>query len=484
MATASTTRPVDTAMKTFSKRLFTTVLLLFLAFASCVMLLQYQREKMFKTELLDTKLQDLNIALHGLIKYNGMSDSLLNDFMARLGQFEGKSIPRFTLIESDGTVIFDSESKTLMDNHSSRPEIRNAIKHGAAYVVDRKSETTQKEYFYSATYFSGDGIVIRSSLPYDVTLAQTLAIDAQYILATLLVAALMLLILYRYTKSIGKVFRQLNDFFSKASRGEDIATFGARFPANGLGGLAKHIIDLYAEIRQSEDDKARLKRQLTQNISHELKTPVSSIKGFLETVVNNPGMPEDTRTQFLKRCNDQADRLTSLLNDILTLASIEEDGSKQHERAKVNILALLDTIASETNLQLKHKGMQFLKLVSPQVNVNANPSLAYSIFRNLTDNAISYAGEGSTITVRHVAEHGGQHTFCFADNGAGVAPEHLPHLFERFYRVDKGRSRKMGGTGLGLAIVKNAVIAHGGTIQVRLSDSGGLEFLFTLPKQQ
>lgn len=466
----------------FSTRLFLTVLLLFLAFVSCFVFFQYNREKMFKTELLNTKLQDLNFNLYELTKYYGFSDSLLHEFIARIDKFDEKYDPRFTLIKEDGLVIFDSENKKLMDNHSSRPEIKDAIKYGSAYVVERKSKTTQKEYFYSATYFKDGGLIIRSSLPYNVSLSKALEVDSEYIWMTLLVTAVLLFILYRYTRNIGKVFLQLNHFFLRVRRGEDISTLDVKFPDNGLGDLARHIIELYAEIRESEEDKARLKRQLTQNISHELKTPVSSIKGFLETIVDNPDMPAETRNQFLKRCNDQANRLTTLLHDIMTLTRMDEADNRHYDRTKINILALLDTIGADTNLQLKEKKMQYLKLVSPQVYVEANYSLVYSIFRNLTDNAISYAGVGTTITVRHVTEDDEMHTFQFTDNGVGVDPKHIPHLFERFYRVDKGRSRKLGGTGLGLAIVKNAVIFHGGTILVRLSESGGLEFVFTLPK--
>ena len=468
----------------FSSRLFLTVLLLFLAFVSCFIFFQYNREKMYKTELLNTKLQDLNLALYELTKYYGMSDSLLVEFIGRTETVEGIAKPRFTLIKEDGLVIYDSENKRLMDNHSSRPEIRQAMRDGSAYVVARRSDTMQRDYFYSATYFKEGGLVIRSSLPYDVSLSKMLAVDIEYLLVTLAVSFVLLIILYKYTKNIGKVFHQLNHFFTRAKSGEDISTLDVKFPDNGLGDLARHIVQLYAEIRDSEEDKSRLKRQLTQNISHELKTPVSSIKGFIETILDNPDMPEETRNQFLSRCNDQASRLTSLLHDIMTLTRMDEADNRHYDKNRINILTLLDTIEAETNLQLKDKHMQFLKLVSPQVIVEANYSLVYSIFRNLTDNAIAYAGMGTTITIRHIAEDDAMHTFQFSDNGVGVDPRHLPHLFERFYRVDKGRSRKLGGTGLGLAIVKNAVLFHGGSIQVRAAESGGLEFVFTLPKQR
>ena len=130
--------------------------------------------------------------------------------------------------------------------------------------------------------------------------------------------------------------------------------------------------------------------------------------------------------------------------------------------------------------------MTFCNHLQPNIVVRGSTSLLYSVFRNLTDNAIAYAGVGTTITInaelssnKMFDDHRKWH-FTFSDNGVGVAPEHLPRIFERFYRVDKGRSRKMGGTGLGLAIVKNAVLLHGGTISVHNNEQGGLCFEFTL----
>lgn len=148
----------------------------------------------------------------------------------------------------------------------------------------------------------------------------------------------------------------------------------------------------------------------------------------------------------------------------------------------MNIPDLLQSIQRDVSMQMEAKHVTFRALVDPEVAVDGNPSLLYSIFRNLTDNSIAYGGEGVTITVQVLSESADFYTFSFSDNGPGVASEHIPHLFERFYRIDKGRSRKMGGTGLGLAIVKNSVLLHRGNISVRLGIAGGLEFVFTLPK--
>jgi len=240
-------------------------------------------------------------------------------------------------------------------------------------------------------------------------------------------------------------------------------------------------MSMYDQLQNAEEDKNRLKRQLTQNVAHELKTPVSSIRGYLETIVSDPGMDEEVKNHFIQRCFIQSQRLSSLLQDISTLNKLD-DAPGSYEREPVNILTLFNMILSDVAQKLKEKNITVRTLIGPEVVVTGSHSLLYSIFRNLTDNAIAYAGEGVTVTVQVLSEDENYYTFSFADNGVGVAAEHLPHLFERFYRVDKGRSRKMGGTGLGLAIVKNAVLLHHGSISVRLAQTGGLEFIFSLPK--
>ncbi len=223
-----------------------------------------------------------------------------------------------------------------------------------------------------------------------------------------------------------------------------------------------------------------LKRQLTQNIAHELKTPVASIQGYLETILDNPNIKEDTKEQFLRRSFAQAQRLTALLHDISTLNRLD-DAPTERDFADVDIATMVEGIEKDTALQLEAKHMAFVNQLPEHLVVKGNQSLLYSVFRNLTDNAIAYAGDGTTINLT-AEEVGYEWHFSFSDNGVGVPAEHLPRIFERFYRVDKGRSRKMGGTGLGLAIVKNAVLLHGGKISVHNRPTGGLEFNFYILK--
>ena len=233
-----------------------------------------------------------------------------------------------------------------------------------------------------------------------------------------------------------------------------------------------------------QEEQARMKQQITQNISHELKTPVSSIQGYLETILDNPTLPSDTVHQFLERCFAQSNRLTNLLRDISALTRMT-DAANMIDVEDVDLTPVIRNIGKELALNFEERHMNLVLSIPDHMKMQGNASLLYSIFRNLLDNALAYAGEGTTVRVTCFTADDEAYYFSVSDNGVGVGPEHLGRLFERFYRVDKGRSRKIGGTGLGLAIVKNAVLFHGGNINAKLANGDhGLEFLFTLKKKK
>lgn len=232
-----------------------------------------------------------------------------------------------------------------------------------------------------------------------------------------------------------------------------------------------------------EEEQGQLKRQLTQNIAHELKTPVSSIQGYLETIVTNKNIPAEKVDVFLQRCYEQSNRLSRLLRDISALTRMDE-AANMLEIERIDITELVKKIIDEVALEIDEKHITVINSLKNDIHIRGNYSLIYSIFRNLMDNAIAYAGNNIRITLNCFREDESLYYFSFADTGVGIGSAHLQRLFERFYRVDKGRSRKLGGTGLGLAIVKNAVLIHGGNISAKSSQGGGLEFIFTLAKER
>ena len=240
------------------------------------------------------------------------------------------------------------------------------------------------------------------------------------------------------------------------------------------------LTEAFNSMADSLQETERQRREFIANVSHELKTPVAAIQGYLETLLANPCLTAEKRTAFLEKSCAQVARLRSLLADISTVTRMDE-ASQLIRKERVVLNDIVDEIRADMQLRPEGQRLRVNCDFPYPLEMEGSPSLLGSVFRNLADNAAAYSG-GRDIFIRLLDNSPEQYTLQFADNGIGVEEEHLPHIFERFYRIDKGRSRKLGGTGLGLAIVKNAVMMHGGTISVRNSERGGLEFTFTLHK--
>ena len=221
---------------------------------------------------------------------------------------------------------------------------------------------------------------------------------------------------------------------------------------------------------------------MTNNIAHELKTPVTSIRGNLETLQQQHEISPDKQRFFLDRAYTQALRLSDLIRDVALITKIEE-ATDLFERKPVDLKQVVEEVIADHKNTLDAHRVQIVDRIGRGTTVEGNHTLLYSIFWNLTDNAVNYAGEGVTITIEQYAEDDDFYYFSFHDNGCGVPEADLEKIFVRFYRVDEGRSRKNGGSGLGLSIVRNSVLYHKGRISAKNRKEGGLEFLFSLAKK-
>ena len=469
----------------FHERLFLYLLLFFAAFLVCFIGFQYKREKEYKIDRLNYQLQLFNIGLADAISRGDSIDR----YVAANKKEEDL---RVTIIDTLGNVTYDSHHDRPLSsftNHSDRPEFKKALQNGRSYTLRRLSESTDNYYFYSASLI--DGQVIRSAVPYNMSLSEVLRADRRFLWFILAVTLVICAAAYLITKRLGDNIRRLQKFAVKADKGEPLDDIG-QFPNDELGEISNHIVRLYTKLRETKDalenehnvvlqqeqDQVRLKRQLTQNINHELKTPVAGIQGCLETIIDNPDMTPEKRNDFIKKSYSLVLRLSRLLKDVSTITRMDE-ASEMIEKETLSLSDLVRDVLDEMSIQTEGKGIRVAADIQSGIVINGNQTLLSSVFRNLVDNSLAYSG-CSTIFLTVKQEKEGIVDITYSDDGIGIAEEHLPRIFERFYRVDKGRSRKMGGTGLGLSIVKNSVILHGGSIVARKREGGGLEFLFTL----
>lgn len=465
-------------------RLFVVVLVAAGIIIGCCIAFQYHRERQFKALQFNAELQLFNMQL-----LEAIGDGVgVRRFM------ESRRLPfadmRVTVIDSGGNVVYDNLPDSMpLINHLDRPEIAAAVSDGTGYSIRRHSESTGIDYFYSAMH-NGD-VTVRAAVPYSVPLHDMLRADMTFLWFMAAVAVLTSLGGYFAARRMGHTITRLNKFAAKAERGERIYDDEV-FPHDELGDISHHIVRLYARLQHAtadlqreheqtihqEQEKIRIKKQLTNNINHELKTPVASIQVCLETLMAHPDMDASKREEFIARSYAQSQRLKKMLDDVAVITRMDE-GAQRIEMEPVDIRQLVDEVVGE----LPANDFTIKIDVPEGMVVDGNRSMLASVFRNLLDNAIAYSGGSSVEITACISDEDG-YRISVSDNGAGVPPDKLPHLFERFYRVDKGRSRKAGGTGLGLSIVKNAVKLHGGEISVDNKASGGLEVVFSLKRRR
>jgi two-component system phosphate regulon sensor histidine kinase PhoR len=224
-----------------------------------------------------------------------------------------------------------------------------------------------------------------------------------------------------------------------------------------------------------------IRRDFIANVSHELRTPITSIKGFVETLLDGAKDDPETLAKFLGIIGHQADRLNALFHDLLTLARLEARGDDARvESVSCRVAQIVGAAVSSCAVLAKERGAVIQVDVREELELEANPNLLQQALVNLIDNALKYS-EGQPRVVVKATVEGEVIRLSVVDNGPGIARGHLPRIFERFYRVDQGRSRKMGGTGLGLAIVKHITQVHGGTVDVDSMVGRGTTFSLLLP---
>ncbi len=257
-----------------------------------------------------------------------------------------------------------------------------------------------------------------------------------------------------------------------------IEVYASPLPSEGSGSTGGAVLVFHeiTELRRLE----MVRRDFVANVSHELKTPLTVIRGMVETMEDDPEMPPDTRDRFLGKVRFQAEHLSSQVSDLLALSRLE---SEEQSLAKepVDMIRLVRDVSMVRAAAAESRGLRFTtKIPDGPINVNGDRLSLEQAFGNLVDNALVYTPRGGRVTLRLRTE-GDLLLFRVEDTGIGIEPEHQERIFERFYRVDKARSREQGGTGLGLAIVKHVVLAHGGEVGLDSVPGRGTTFTISLP---
>lgn len=310
------------------------------------------------------------------------------------------------------------------------------MKNKEGYCI-RFSETASQKYLYYAKKYASQKRIVRVALPFEVSLKDYFRPDW-----------LLWLEIALFFCSIFLIFILLSNRFSKK-----IAL-------------------------KEEENQRNLKHQMTSNIAHELRTPVSSIRGYLETLVNNPQLGNEKRELFLERSYLQTIRLSDLIRDIALITKIEES-PELFPIESIDMKIVVEEVLDEFKETLIQKNIQIENEITQATVLQGNYSLLYALVRNLVENSIKYGGTKTTV---HLSCEKKKEfwQFTFYDTGVGTGEEDLPHIFERFYRSPKQMSVSNDGSGLGLSIVRNAVVFHHGEITAQNRKEGGLMFVFTL----
>lgn len=402
----------------YKLKLLCSLAVIFCIGASVLVAVEIDSERNWKRSVLQSRLESYTDIV------NAAGDSAVN-----VEQLFPDDV-RITILTTDGIVTYDSyEPLTALDNHLARPEIHDALTSGDGYAI-RQSETANRKYLYFAKLY--DSCIIRAALPFEVNMEKYFRPDWVLLVGIVLLFAVLMLLARLFS-------RNYENRLKKAS----------------------------------ENAAKELKHSLTSNIAHELKTPVSSIRGYLETLIENPDISEDKRNLFIDRSYAQSIRLSELIRDVAIITKLEES-PEQFRIEPIDLCNIVTEVSDEFETVLQKENMRIYANVPDQTMINGNRSLMYSIIRNLMENSVKYAGKGTEIHIdtRRFVDH---IELSYQDNGLGVSESQLSHIFERFYSIP-GKPGSTEGSGLGLSIVKNAVAFHKGTISASIPKEGGLRF--------
>lgn len=454
---------------------------------------QYKREKDYRAEMIRSRIEFMNRRLLSLME----EDQDPTAFLHFIDKYYEASV-----LDNLSMTLYDTktgEEKTRIGFPTPPPEqlSRRGKIDGAFISANNNDDSTyiqpDKAFYYSVSTSSDGSLLVQTFMPLNSKIAAEIKGNPWLRFFVLLGCAGITIVTYIATRHLTKNIRVLREFVSNASNDHDFVAID-KFANDDLGEISRQVVNMYnmrkAALASRElehrvalkatEERSNLKRQMTNNINHELKTPAGIIKGYVDTIIDNPDMDEESRHHFLLKTQEHIERLCNILNDLSTMTRLE-DGAQNISLERIDFKEFIYNIKDDIEESGISGDMTFNVEVPDGCYVKGNVTLLTGAIMNLVKNAVAYS-KGTEMKLKLLTENQRFYTFVFADNGQGVPPESIPMLFERFYRVDKGRSRKAGGTGLGLPIVRSSLNTIGGSISVNNRDEGGLEFVFTLQK--
>lgn len=416
-------------------------------------------------------------AIDKVLDYNGNFMNEVDKLKTVLDEKQG----RFTIIKMDGTVIADTGDVPVssLDNHSERTEVKEAKEEGTGYSR-RYSDTLKENMLYVAIRSTESDFILRMAIPY-TGMKEYLMLLLPAVWLTFLIA-----IMYsafsadNFAESITKPLKEISQEMLKV-KGDytDLSFETYQYPeiniiAETTTKMSKNVKEYLNQIEMEK----QIRQEFFSNASHELKTPITSVQGYAELLESGIIQEEGQKRDFLNRIKKEAANMNNLINDILMISRLE---TKDAEVLKTNVrlsIVLDDIIESIKPLAASHEVL--IHMDCKPICIYANTQQMKELFGNLISNAVKYNKPGGEVWVK-VREEDRNLIVQVKDNGVGIPKESLSRIFERFYRVDKGRSKKQGGTGLGLSIVKHIVNFYHGTISVRSELDKETEFTVNIP---
>lgn len=452
---------------------------------------QYNNEKNARKQIISEQLALINARI--------LAGQRTDDDMTRFIQFVSdyyRNNPnydklRVSVYENNRLISSVGEPVGLSEEEQEQEE--GLTRTPGVYEEYPDEDTSDRYYFYLSSKSPDGRIQVFTVLPFDTDIMRATAPSSKMLLVIVLIGLFGTGLAFYFTRYLGRNITLLRNVAERAASDPNFIPM-QDFPHDELGDISRQIIVIYnqrskAMEREKKEhevalhsiqERARSKRQLTNNINHELRTPIGVIKGYLDTILDNPDMDEAARTHFLKKAQEHINRLANLITDVAAITRLEE-GGEMITTEELDYHDLVYTIANDVEDSGAVGELVFDFDVPMDCMIIGNYNLLAGMLLNLIKNSAAYS-KGTMCELRCTGQDEKFFYFEFRDDGRGVSEEHLPHLFERFYRIDSGRARKAGGTGLGLPIVQNTILAHGGTITVQNGDLGGLSFKYSLPK--